>query len=130
MKRSIAVFSLVVLAACGGGGGGAPSAGVPSVVPTPALGVLQVTPVHVTLNAAGATQTVSASQTNFSGMFSASADSATCNGVASLQQTTAASTFTIVAGQNAGVCKMNIAGGAGQSVAIDVTVTITQGGIH
>jgi hypothetical protein len=131
MKPYFAAFSLLLLAACGGGGGGGTTpVAAPPVVPTPVLGTLAVTPVHVALSAPGATQSVSATQTNFSGQFTASADAASCSGVASLQQTVASASFTIVAGQTPGVCKMSIGGGGGQSVAVDVTVTITQGGIH
>jgi hypothetical protein len=119
---------MFVLAGCGGGGGGTPSS--PAIVPTPVLGAMQVTPLHVALNSSGQTQAISVSQANYGGVFSASSDASSCNGVASAQQTTSSASFTIVAGSKPGVCRITFAGGGGQSVIVDVTVTITEGGIN
>jgi len=131
MKKPLFVwFSLALLAGCGGGGGGGGvPAGVPST-PAPSFGQLQVTPTVIALSAPGATQTVAATQANFNGTFTIGVDPASCNGVASVQPSGNNASFTVVAGQNAGHCRMTVVGGGNQVVTLDVTLTITQGGIH
>jgi len=96
-KTSIALVASLGLAACGGGGGGTGAGSPPVVVPTPILGALQVTPAQIALNAPGASQSVAVSQSNYSGVFAAALDSASCSGVASLDHSTSATGFTITA---------------------------------
>lgn len=128
-KPLFVCVSLVLLAGCGGGGGGGSvSAPVPTTPPV-TFGQLQVTPTQIAFSAPGATQAVTASQSNYSGTFAIGVD-ASCNGIASVQQSGNNASFTIVGGQTAGHCRMTVGGGGGQAVTLDVTLTITQGSIH
>lgn len=131
MKKPLFVcLSVALLAGCsGGGGGGSVPAGVPPT-PAPTFGLLQVTPTQIALNAPGATQAVTASQSNYGGAFTVAVDPASCNGVASVQQSGNNASFTVVAGQTAGHCRMTVTGGGSAQVALDVTLTVTQGSIH
>lgn len=129
LKPYLVCLSVALLTACGGGGSNAASA-VPGTNPPPP-GTLSATPTQIALTAPGATQTVTASQPNYTGSFTLGIDQSSCTGVASAQQTSSASgTFTIVAGQTPGTCKMTVVGGNAQVVALTVTLTITQGAIH
>ncbi len=123
------------LAACGGGGGGGGNSGgtPPTTAPSSAPGALSVTPKSISLNAAGATQTVTASEGSYSGSFTASAQT-TCTGIASIGPATStpgsSATFTVTAGTTAGSCSLSVSDNAGHTSTIPVVVTITQGTIQ
>jgi len=112
------------LSACGGGGSGA-SVSSGSAAAIPAALPIVVSPASLSFLGLGAgiSQTVSASEGNYSGAFSAS--SATCPGIATIALQPGSTTVFVVTPAGAGSCSFLVSDSFGQSKAIPITVTTT-----
>jgi hypothetical protein len=115
----------VLLTSCGGDSGG-PFVGIATPTPTPAPGVVVLTHATLGFTATGAAfaQTSTASQSNYSGTFTAS--TTTCAGIATISASSG-TTFTVTP-LAPGSCSFTIAGGNGQSTTLAVGVTTTSVG--
>lgn len=120
MRLLIVPALCAVVSACGS------SAGTFIGVATPAPETVTLAPSTLAFTATGSSnaQTVSASQTNYTGGFTAA--TTTCNGIATIASASATSfTVTPVA---AGSCTFTITGGSGESGTLTIGVTTTSVG--
>ncbi len=133
--RPVAAACSLVLVACGGGTNvvSVPQRSpLPSPSPVPTPGTVMVTPSSLTFVATGPAyaQTVTATQANFSGLFSATTAAAgnatSCSGIVTVAATSATSfAVTPVA---AGSCVETIAGGGGEPASLPISVATTSVG--
>lgn len=119
---------VVLLSACSGGVNFTPvSTASPS---TPGAVLLSLTSVSFTATGAANAQSVSASEADYGGSFSASTAAAgqpnSCSGIATIASTGA--TAFAVTPVAAGSCSFTIGGATGQSATLAVTVTVTNFG--
>ena len=111
------VFALFA-AGCGGGGGG----GGGSTPPTP-QGKPSISPANAQITAIASPVTVTLSEPGYGGSFAVSAPG--CAGIASITAGASASTFTIT-GIAPGQCAVSFTDSFLQSVALPVSVTVSQ----
>ena len=122
------IAAAVTLAACGGGGGSGGSGGSGSPLPPPSAPAVTLSPASVTINTAGAQQTVSVSAAGYSG--SVTIDAHACANIASTDRASVSgpqASFTIVA-VAAGQCTVNVVA-VGATEPLSVTVTTTTGSV-
>ncbi len=118
----VAAASLAGLSACGGGaGGGSPASGA-AVIPQMPI-VLSASSLSFLSLGATNSQTVSASEGNYSGAFSAS--STTCSAIASIALQPGSTTVFVITPVGAGSCSFSVADTLGQSKPLAVSVTTT-----
>lgn len=112
------VFALF-LAGCGGGGGGGGGGSTP---PTP-QGKPSVAPANAQITSIAAPVTVTLSEPGYSGTFSVNASA--CAGIASVLQSPSGTSYTIT-GIAPGQCAVSFTDTFSQSVALAVSVTVSQ----
>ena len=137
-REQARIFALALLCAAGGcgGGGGAPAAfTVVTSPPSPSAGALTVAPASLPgFTLPGQTATLTVSEPQYGGSFTAVADPASCapNGatVATVSPAIApasSATFTVTSGGASGICTIAVTDANGHSQSVPVTVTLTQG---
>jgi hypothetical protein len=98
----------------------------PTATATPSPGPLGVVPGVVAFDAPGQTATLTASEANFAGTFSAVANSALIS-----VQKTGATTFLVTAGSTpCSDCAVTVSDSAGATFTVPITITVTTGVIH
>ena len=117
----VAVASLG-LSACGGSGGGSSASGSAAVIPPMPI-VLSAGSLSFLGLGAAASQTVSASEGNYSGAFSAA--STTCSGIATIALLPGSTTVFVITPVGAGSCGFSITDTLGQSKSLAIFVTTT-----
>jgi hypothetical protein len=125
-RRFAAVMSLAAASFAGCGAGGAGSGSNTGTVPTPTAS-LSLSAATLNINASGATQKLSATETGYSGAFTAALSG--CGGIATVDAATQngpQGTFTFTAA-GPGSCAVTISDDHGQTQQATIVVTTTSG---
>src|SRR4029077_11865917 len=111
------------LAGHGGGGGGGGGSNPPPPIPSPSPGALQVAPTTLSFTVGGAPQTVTATETNYSGQLAASSPNPA---VATVSPASGPSgvTFTVTP-VGPGSTSFDVSDNHGGSVPVSITVANT-----
>jgi hypothetical protein len=123
---SVALCALVT--ACGGGSSSSPNTTPPTTAPTSPL-VLAPTSLTFVAGGANAAQTVTVTETNYTGAFT---ESDTCGTFATVSTQSASgpsATYTVTP-LAAGTCTITVHDANGQKGAVAVGITLTNGGVN